>query len=659
MNNHVSYLFKLKHDIRVEAKIDVTKEEIRVLLNADPVEIESIATLFKKAPFSLIDDRTTKIIDRMPYLGRVQAFLVEAPPEAIRRLLERITLSKELFVIFCSKDQTELDARLRELGLDFRFEEGKIGKFQITPSVQCYIQEVEGGYLCIVRGIPFQEIFEDGLEILKIPKVTFAKYADIRKKISVMEKGITEGINELFYHLNNVHDRCPRLGLSKDNIGDYVDWAFSRFRKYALHFIHKHRAKADSRMARMVLNLLGVERGEVILDPFCGSGTFIADAPMMGVKAYGIDINPLSTMIARVKCNLNLPINELREVTLKLLQSKFDVKRSIKSYASQTLNDLDRLANINASLYRKIMEREEHVKKILSIKSEVDEIEDQEIRDFIYTILSRIIIKEFERKNGINVERTFKNDLLQFYLALFVTQRIASHLGVEFKPQATIITADTRKLSLPERVDGILTSPPYFDAVNYLDVTSVYSLALLNLIPDNLEMLIEEIIGSKSSKDTSFTKSVSILPASSKRLIELLLRHGRKNKALMAYKYVADMLECFKRLYAVLNSDRRMIFVVGKYHHWNIDNNTLKVDGASIISDLAEKANFKLEKEILHTIHQISAGTRIKTESILIFKKPAEELEYEEREDIESIFEILRGSPITEVKRFFIEQENS
>ncbi len=662
MKKRMTYLLKLKHDIRVETKVELAKEEIQTLLNEKAFEIESIASLFKKEPFCLINDETVKIIDRMPYLGKIQAFLIETSPRSIIEILKRITLFKELFIIFHSHNREGLLKYLKELYLEFDNGEIKEGKTQITPFVQCYTQKVNDNYyLCIVRGIPFQEIFEDSLEILKTPRVTFAKYKDIRKKIEVQEKGILEGIEELSNHLNNVHDRCPRFGLAKDYIGDYIDWAFSRFRKYALHFIHKHRAKADARMARMVFNLLDVKMGEKVLDPFCGSGSFIADAPMMGVKAYGVDINPLSTLIARVKSNLKLSISELRKEVIRLLQLNFGNLKSVqlKIKEKPEKDDFESFVKILPNNYgQKILKRKNQVAKILFIKREIDLIKDTEIKEFLYAILSRTIVGEFEKRKGIDVEKSFKNDLLQFYLILFTTQNIATLLGIKFAPDTTIITGNTRNITLHEEIDGILTSPPYFDAINYLDVTSIYSLSILGLIKERIDLLSEEVIGSRKKKDVILQSEINELPTSSKKLIEILNKFGRGNKANVVYNYLCDMLSCFKQLYKLLKKNRRMIFVVGKYHHWKIRDDTLRVDGGGIISDLAEKAGFKLEKEIFHTIHKIDAGTRIKSESILIFRK-TEEPKYKEKKDVQEMFKIFQGPLMTEVKKFFIEAENT
>jgi len=51
----------------------------------------------------------------------------------------------------------------------------------------------------------------------------------------------------------------------------------------------------------------------------------------------------------------------------------------------------------------------------------------------------------------------------------------------------------SRELNLPSKVQGILTSLRYFNAIYYLDVTSCHSLTLLDMVEDGLEELDKNI----------------------------------------------------------------------------------------------------------------------------------------------------------------------
>src|SRR5690606_9082165 len=45
----------------------------------------------------------------------------------------------------------------------------------------------------------------------------------------------------------------------------------------------------------------GAGRTQPLLDPFCGSGTVLVEARAAGLRAIGVDLNPLAVLIARAK----------------------------------------------------------------------------------------------------------------------------------------------------------------------------------------------------------------------------------------------------------------------------------------------------------------------------------------------------------------------
>jgi tRNA G10 N-methylase Trm11 len=58
----------------------------------------------------------------------------------------------------------------------------------------------------------------------------------------------------------------------------------------------------SSRLARLLVNISGVSKGKVLLDPFCGSGTVLGEALLKGADCIGVDRNHGS--VERTKENL-------------------------------------------------------------------------------------------------------------------------------------------------------------------------------------------------------------------------------------------------------------------------------------------------------------------------------------------------------------------
>ncbi len=61
---------------------------------------------------------------------------------------------------------------------------------------------------------------------------------------------------------------------------------------YATHSLFPYRGKFHPQLIKGILNIIGVKRGDTILDPMCGSGTTNIEAALMGLDSVACDISP-------------------------------------------------------------------------------------------------------------------------------------------------------------------------------------------------------------------------------------------------------------------------------------------------------------------------------------------------------------------------------
>ena len=55
--------------------------------------------------------------------------------------------------------------------------------------------------------------------------------------------------------------------------------------------VMKHPNELDWKLTRAMINLAGLQEGETVCDPFCGTGTTLLEAESMGIHAVGIDFD--------------------------------------------------------------------------------------------------------------------------------------------------------------------------------------------------------------------------------------------------------------------------------------------------------------------------------------------------------------------------------
>jgi adenine-specific DNA methylase len=63
---------------------------------------------------------------------------------------------------------------------------------------------------------------------------------------------------------------------------------------------HKYWARKPHNVVRRALSVAGVRPGDLVLDPFCGSGVPLSEAAGLGARTVGCDVNPVAVELTRL-----------------------------------------------------------------------------------------------------------------------------------------------------------------------------------------------------------------------------------------------------------------------------------------------------------------------------------------------------------------------
>ena len=101
------------------------------------------------------------------------------------------------------------------------------------------------------------------------------------------------------------------------------EWNFSNDTEFTMHSIHTYPAKFPAFIAKKAFDYAKAEGVNIkkVADIFCGCGTVALEAKMHGKDFWGCDINPVATLIAKVKSE-SYDIAKIEEYFLRVSQAR-------------------------------------------------------------------------------------------------------------------------------------------------------------------------------------------------------------------------------------------------------------------------------------------------------------------------------------------------
>lgn len=228
---------------------------------------------------------------------------------------------------------------------------------------------------------------------------------------------------------------------------------------YLTHNFHPYPAKFIPQIPAEIIRVL-TEEGQKVLDPFCGSGTTLVECKLLGRDALGLDVNPLACLIAKVKTT-TLSISEAKEV------SNITNKINAEILNGKTYPKPDFL-NINL-WFKDFVQNELSV-----IRSNLQDIEDSRIKNFLMVAFSSIIVKASNQESDTrykSVDKKIKpGDVASFFQSRVadMLSRIDEFKKVAKKSSVKVIHTDATLFSdHKNQFDLAVTSPPYLNSYDY------------------------------------------------------------------------------------------------------------------------------------------------------------------------------------------------
>jgi tRNA G10 N-methylase Trm11 len=205
------------------------------------------------------------------------------------------------------------------------------------------------------------------------------------------------------------------------------------------------------------------------------------------------------------------------------------------------------------------------------------------------------------------------------FYSLYFESKIRRNIFSNTFGEAKFITGDTRRLAqfTSEKVDWIITSPPYGTAVDYVG-NDVYSLYLLGLSTDHLAIDRNTIGSMKMLPQSSNLKEIELPSCVISPLNQLFRTNPRKARALAAY--YENIALAFQQMKEVLKQGGRLVVIIGAEQDFPNDEQKIKLPIAESMKELGSHYNLDFIEEKMIKLAKNSYGG-IFAESILTFGK--------------------------------------
>ena len=392
----------------------------------------------------------------------------------------------------------------------------------------------------------------------------------------------------------------------------------SKDQRLYTHSIHKYPAKFFPELPRWIIEKYS-KKGDLVLDPFMGSGTTNLEASLLGRNSIGVDVDKFSRFVSTVKTTV------LEEKAL--ISAKKQLLDLINQYETKPF-----INGIPEFPYRDNWFKPYILKELAYIKFTIQELDyPQEIKNFFLICFSSVIRAVSQADN--NCTRTVirkklnkkvnKGDAISLFLKR-VENNTKGMIGLaQAMPNGNVYipdNLDARNLNslVNDSVDLALTSPPYMNAVDY-PRTHQLELYWLGFASGSLKELKQQHVGTEVVAAKDYKELHKTTSKQANMTIENIYELDPR-RAFIASKYIDDMESNLREVYRVLKPGKRYVVVIGN----NLVRG-IRFESWRYLKEIAPSIGFEVEKNfisgIINHFIKVPREERINDDHILVLKK--------------------------------------
>ena len=370
--------------------------------------------------------------------------------------------------------------------------------------------------------------------------------------------------------------------------------------------VHCYAANFGHDLARRLILKYSSE-GDVVLDPFCGSGTTLIEARRSGRLSFGIDIDPIAYLISKVQTrrySYQWLISFFAECLDRLAYFEAQLLRdspcvsSLRQGCSFGVNGA--LAVIPARPEVEFWFSPTQRAVLASLICCRDSFSDRRQRDILSVAISSTIVRKWpntlscamdiDHSRPHRVRALARTKTQSYQLFERILRQVFEALGenVSSAQEAKVVRGDSAATlgQMPQKsVDLILSSPPYVNAIDY---PRAHKFAEWWVSPETNHCVVQNYVGLRRNQEVQrFDLSGLSLAHRTVASLAWLQRHDAAKYTLFG-NYISDISHVIHACRRVLRSTGKLVFVVANNR---INSRTVPI--TTIIEELLLGNGFK------------------------------------------------------------------
>lgn len=400
-------------------------------------------------------------------------------------------------------------------------------------------------------------------------------------------------------------------------------------------------------LVRYYVFKFGITTANLVLDPFCGTGTTNVECKKLNISNIGLEANSMAFLASKVKTDWCVLIQDAQEAFREVIAtavSSFEregcaetVSLFIAPKAGRRIDAVPRLSEDQIKILPRDFISPLPLKKILILRASIDRVEDEKIRNLFLLALANLTVNYASNiAFGPEIYTTKPKHTVEV-LDRFYQLVDKMICDLEAKPidggLTKIIHGDARRMQefIPKnekQIDFVITSPPYPNEKDYTRTTRLESI-ILGLLSSRKELreLKEQLLRSNSrnifvnDNDAEYVRdfnSVNRLAdeIESKRLKLKKTSGFEKMYQKIVRQYFGGMYRHLASLKPLLKPEARLAYVVGDQMSFF---RTL-IPTAKLLGEIAEHLGYRIEEIELWRTRLATATKKQIDENVLILK---------------------------------------